>query len=249
MKIWNMDLGSPNLMFRNLYVTQPLFGTMPRFMDRSGAKVSDLKNAAQIISNLRPISFSVSQYAKKEVGFSAAELIKVLPDLVEGSTTEGYSIDYVSLIPYLVQALKEEQEKRAELEKEIAAMQKTIKTIQQTLKGLVPGTGKSNSAPLPEADVPQEEITTASTCRLFQNAPNPFSSATVIRYELANNGDNACIHISNTNGRLLRSIALPAAGGKGQIQISAGDFIPGIYTYSLIVSDKVVDSKRMVVTQ
>lgn len=50
-------------------------------------------------------------------------------------------------------------------------------------------------------------------------------------------------------GRMVENIQLSHTQEVGQVELSAGELFPGAYTYSLLVSGKVIDSKRMVVTE
>ncbi len=56
------------------------------------------------------------------VGFSAQEVQKVFPELVSEDEQGYLSVDYLSLIPMLVEALKTQQARIAELEKKVAAL-------------------------------------------------------------------------------------------------------------------------------
>lgn len=59
---------------------------------------------------------------KVRYGFSAQDLQKVYPDLVTEDADGHLSVDYMGLIPVLVQAMKEQQVKIAELEKKINSL-------------------------------------------------------------------------------------------------------------------------------
>lgn len=88
-----------------------------------------------------------------------------------------------------------------------------------------------------------------SQCSLFQNAPNPFSETTVIRYELPRNAGNASICVFDMQGRRILERALPQGLESGQMEISGNTLQPGMYTYSLLVSGQVTDTKKMLVTK
>jgi hypothetical protein len=57
-------------------------------------------------------------------GFSAQDLQKVYPDLVTKDDNGYLNVDYIGLIPVLVEAMKEQQAKIAELEKKIIDLSK-----------------------------------------------------------------------------------------------------------------------------
>ena len=160
-----------------------------------------------------------------------------------------YAVEYASLIPYLVKAFQEAQvekvaleEQTTELQEQMSELKDQLASLQELMQSLL---AQENINATPK-NSPKNTIQEA---KLFQNLPNPFSEITVIRYELPKTAGNAYLQVFDMSGRMLQNIALPHAQEIGQIEISAGELTPGAYTYSLVVSGKVVDSKRMVVTQ
>jgi Chaperone of endosialidase len=66
---------------------------------------------------------------KKQIGFIAQEVEKVLPELVI-TDSKGYkSVDYVKVIPILLEAIKELNKDRDTLKKDIIAIQNTLKAL------------------------------------------------------------------------------------------------------------------------
>jgi hypothetical protein len=81
---------------------------------------------------------------------------------------------------------------------------------------------------------------------LFQNQPNPFSSTTVIKYYIPETSGPAQIIISDMTGsKELMRVNLVNLGF-GQITINAGTFAAGTYTYTLIVNNQQIDTKKMI---
>jgi hypothetical protein len=85
-------------------------------------------------------------------------------------------------------------------------------------------------------------------CELYGNFPNPFSQSTVIRYTLPPTGKSAQMVIINTAGNIVRKIPLQADVA-GSITIEGGSFPAGIYYYSLYVGNRLVDTKKMILTR
>ncbi|MBN2778498.1 MAG: T9SS type A sorting domain-containing protein, partial [Bacteroidales bacterium] len=83
---------------------------------------------------------------------------------------------------------------------------------------------------------------------LYQNVPNPWGETTTIEYYLPFKTDRARIEIRNAEGKLVNEIALTSQG-KGHIIIGAGAYSEGMYFYTLIVDDQMIDTKRFVLTQ
>jgi hypothetical protein len=60
---------------------------------------------------------------KNQIGFMAQELAQILPEAVKVDEKNGtYSVNYIMLIPVLVEAVKEQQTKIAELEQKITEL-------------------------------------------------------------------------------------------------------------------------------
>lgn len=89
------------------------------------------------------------------------------------------------------------------------------------------------------------ELNNSQTIVLQQNHPNPYAEKTAINYYLPDNTGKAEILFYNTQGRLIKSVEL-INKGKGTLNVFAGDLSSGIYTYTLIVDGKVIETKKMV---
>ncbi len=160
-------------------------------------------------------------------GFIAQELREVFPELVR-EDNEGYlGIDYISLIPVMVEAMKE-------LREEIDLLKSTNEEFESRDKNaLENNNGMENSS---------------QGATLYQNAPNPFSSETEIRYYIPNNAGQASMLIFDMQGTLKKQ--MPITGkGNGSLTINASELPAGMYIYSLIVDGNEIDSKRMILTK
>ena len=154
----------------------------------------------------------------------------VLPQLVHTDNSGYMYVDYIGLIPILVQSINE-------LKAELAAV-----------KGEKQDEGITTPM-LQAAQSSQNEIEASlSAAKLYQNAPNPWSSETVIRYNLPQSVASACIYIYDMQGLQLKSI--PAQGrGESQVTLTARDLKAGMYLYALVADGQLIDSKQMILTQ
>ena len=182
-----------------------------------------------------------------EMGFLAQEVEKVFPDLVV-TDHEGYkSINYIALIPVIVEVVKEQQSEIENQKSLIAAQSKKIAELAGDAGAnvLLPG---SSQARLLAVQGQNETIAAdvAANAFLYQNEPNPFSQSTRIRYFLPAEVQSAFIYIFNMQGALIKSLPADAVGS---LTIEASELTPGMYIYSLIADGKEVDSKRMIVTE
>jgi len=83
---------------------------------------------------------------------------------------------------------------------------------------------------------------------LKQNiTPNPYSENTTINFNLPEGSTNADIIIYDMAGKQLQRIPLTETG-ESSVKIYSGEFEPGMYMYSMIVENQLVDTKNMVIT-
>lgn len=116
------------------------------------------------------------------------------------------------------------------LQEEITALKKEIQAIKQSLIR-----NKDR-----ETNIQNGSIT------LFQNAPNPFNAQTIIRYSIEGEYKNAKIIITSLTGNLLKEFQV---GNEYQyVKINGNELSAGTYIYTLYVDNKMIDSKRMILT-
>lgn len=160
-------------------------------------------------------------------GFIAQELKEVFPDLVETDQNGYMYVDYVSLVPVLVEALKELKGELEELKSD--AMQESP----------LSGDNQLGSASMEVGSI---------LPKLYQNTPNPFNVETVIRYALPESVQNANLYIYDLQGKQLKGIAIEQRG-ESQVTIHGSDLQAGMYIYALIADGQEIDSKRMILTK
>ena len=168
-----------------------------------------------------------------EYGLIAQEVEKIVPEAVVTLHDSTKAINYTSLIPILIEAIKEQQVQIEELKEKLdicCSLNKSLKT--KSLKTGTKTTLDSNKY---------------STCLLYQNYPNPFNSKTTISYVLDKNINNAQLLIFNMQGTLIKSYKNLRVGN-GEIVISSGELNAGMYIYSLIVDGVIIDTKNMILT-
>ena len=162
-------------------------------------------------------------------GFLAQNVKEVFPQLVHTDENGYMSVDYIGLIPILVQSINE-------LRAELAAVKGEKQDEQGTMMQAPAQSGV------------EEAEATLSDAKLYQNAPNPWSSETVIRYRLPQDVVNAMIYIYDMQGSQLKSI--PAQGrGESQVTITANNLGAGMYIYALVADGQLIDSKQMILTK
>ena len=182
----------------------------------------------------------------------AQEVEKVFPELVK-TDADGYkAVSYEKFTPILIEAIKEQSQviekkdaKIKSLEEKAVAQQTQINSLtekmQQFENALIQCCSSSKLA------IGNEQMATDMPS-LQQNAPNPFTVSTVIKYYLPSSVKSAVIKITSINGDAIKSFAIEERG-VNQLIISGNSLSAGTYTYTLIADDKTVDSKLMTLTR
>jgi hypothetical protein len=165
-------------------------------------------------------------------GFLAQDMQKVFPDLVYADSAGMLSIDYIGIIPLLVDGFKEQQTQIDALRLEVEKLKGNSAYLRSTTE-TSDATGIS-------------DLITAS-CILYQNTPNPFQVNTEIRYFLPKEIQQAYICIFDMQGQMLKK--LDASAGDNALTIRGSELQAGMYLYSLIADGKEVDTKRMILTK
>ncbi|MBN1416312.1 MAG: tail fiber domain-containing protein [Bacteroidales bacterium] len=160
------------------------------------------------------------------LGFIAQDVNKVIPEAVYyDDSADIYGIDYIKIIPVLVEAIKEQQ---------------------AIIKSLQPGSS-SDKLKSTAGSGSQENPASEDVPLLYQNFPNPFTESTRIEYYLPDDIGSAAIFIYDMSGLQLKSI--PVSGTEyGNVTINGNELKAGMYMYTLIANGQVIDTKRMILT-
>jgi FtsZ-binding cell division protein ZapB len=212
-----------------------------------------------------------------QLGLSAQEVQKVFPEVVtpagfdveaDGHSISGenyLTVQYDRLIPVLVEAIKEQQNQIDALKSgnkvssiasssnvDIDAMNKEMNQLKsenqmfkekfELLEKSISLLCESGCAGLEKAKQNVEDVDA-----LYQSIPNPTDNEALINYYLSKKYNNASIQINSLEGKNMETIMLDGAQGKGSIKIQLGHYAAQTYFYSLIVDNKVVDTKKLTV--
>ncbi len=185
-----------------------------------------------------------------EYGYLAQELKEVFPDLVSQDSAGYYAVNYIGLIPVIVEALKDQrleiENKQNQIEKQQSQIEKQqvqIDEQREQIKQLVKLIG------IKSIDKKAfEENGIESIPLLLQNTPNPFNQTTEIGYYIPQTVGSANIYIYDVNGVQQRNISI-AERGQGITVLQATALQAGIYFYTLICDGKPVDTKQMILTR
>ena len=159
-----------------------------------------------------------------QYGLDADQLKVVYPELVYEDNNGNVSINYVEMVPLLVQSINE-------LKNEIAE-----------LKGTSPKKAKAQPTAI------EETVSDVDMVRMDQNKPNPFSESTVITLNIPKASQSASIFIYDMSGKQVQSLPVRERG-ETNITVYASDLAAGMYIYTLVVDGKVAVTRRMVVSK
>ena len=158
---------------------------------------------------------------KKQSGFIAQEVERIIPEIVHQSKNGEKGIDYIALIPYLVESIKEQQNQITILQNKLSEFEPISLKNENSIDNLRTG--------------------------FSTNYPNPFSTSTMVDYYILKKVNTAKIIIYDTNGTTITTYQLKERGVKSQLTINKNKLKIGIYFYTMIADDIVVGTKKMIV--
>jgi len=187
---------------------------------------------------------------KRDYGVLAQEVEGVLPDLVD-TCMETWFVNYNAFIGILIAGFKEQQAVIETLQNIIFAQEMDILQLQQLrktvyeLQDIVYDCCKPKGMQM--LSLPEDPELEGEAI-LFQNIPNPFSSNTEISCYLPENTTQATLYIYNLQGAQLKEFPLTQTG-VNTITLYASELPAGMYLYTLVVDNMIIDTKRMILTK
>lgn len=163
-------------------------------------------------------------YTKSHYALDADKLEEVFPDLVYVNKDGNKVINYVEMIPLLVQSINELNEKIEVLEGQAS--------------------GRKAAAVRGTTGVDGSSI---SQNKLYQNTPNPFKEKTTIHFTLADDAKDAAICIFDMTGKPVKK--LPVSLGMDSVSFKGYEIGEGMFLYSLVVNGQEIDTKKMIITK
>jgi len=221
---------------------------LPRFGENAfnGNGVSDdIPSGGLTDKDLRDIEYFNNFHKSLEndgphFGFIAQEVKEIYPELVH-TDKDGYMyIDYIGMIPLLVNAIGELNAQIEEQNAQIEELKADNSELSQAvINAQSPAIGNTQ-----HSQIADDFFRNA----LYQNSPNPFSISTTISMSLRSDVTEAVLYIFDMQGNMLRSIPVNDRGNVS-VTIDGGELNAGMYIYSLIADGNEVASKRMILTK
>ncbi len=176
---------------------------------------------------------------------SAANAVGFTSSIVHRPTNSSdiYRLNYAEIVVPLIQAVQD----LSHIVDSMAIHSKTTDSLLTVLQnccvtGSIQKTMQNNSNEQGNS-TNIHNIELANNAVLYQNAPNPFGEGTTIKYFIPDNMDAQIVFYDNYGNQI--KIYKVAENGMGQLNVSATNLAAGVYSYSLIVNGKVVDTKKM----
>jgi len=215
--------------------------------------VTPINDGLEIIKKLNPVTYfydrenhqNIAFAGNKQYGFISQEVKEILPDLTapivfpasydstgnEISPREEYlGLNYDGFTSIIVEAIQSQQ-------KTIESQQQQIDELKALVQSMV---SSSNTNP----NTQNIELSDKNSIVLNQNVPNPFAESTVIEYSIPIDFTKAQLIFSTVNGTVIKSLDI-LTKGKGTLNVFADDLSTGIYTYTLVVDGRTIETKKM----
>lgn len=185
----------------------------------------------------------------KQYGFIAQEVMEVYPELVSEDENGLLSINYVAFVPLIIEAAKQQKEQIETLQKIVYSQEIEFIKLKRTIESCCYNENKSKlkSSSIYDKTTSMDEII-SENAKLFDNAPNPFSLNTEIRFEIPESSSSAKLIIHDMQGIELKSFDI-SQKGFGSVSISGSELKAGMYLYTLLIDNKIIDTKRMLLTK
>ncbi len=158
-------------------------------------------------------------------GVIADQLKEVYPELVHEDIYGNVSINYIEMVPLLLQSIRELSSEVTTLKEKLGYEDKKVK-----------------------ATSIEDTTSDVDLVKMSQNKPNPFSESSVISLNIPDNVKQALIYIFDMNGKQVKTIEIPERG-KTDITVHASDLNSGMYIYSLATDGDVCVTRKMIVSK
>jgi len=170
--------------------------------------------------------------AGKQVGLIAQEMEAVMPELVSEDAEGMKSINYIGVIPVLVEALKEQHEVIAEKETRIAALEAQNTELQSRLARIEAALGIAADR---QTEVKTEPVSAKAS-------PNPTSGLVTIDLQNTAPAKSVVVNIMDATGR---QVATRNAAGASSLQFDLSQLPTGVYVAQVVADGKMVSSNKV----
>lgn len=222
--IWGgANVGTPGSMWYGMYAYHYATDSDERLKEN----IRDISNSLDLILKLNGKKYDyktdpkddkkLNELKKNQAGYIAQEVINIIPEVVlYDDSVDIYSIDYTKFIPFITEAIKEQQLIIENLQSENQELKIKVASIEENCC-----TNKLKSASIATGTTLAE-----NKAQLDQNIPNPFSKETRIGCFIPEGSVTSILYIYNMNGTQLQQYNINGLG-KQSVTINGSSFEPG----------------------
>lgn len=221
--------------------------TVHEYSDSTSKKnIKPLKSSLDKLKKINGYSYnwkSDSKNEKPQCGLIAQQVEGIIPEVViTDDSTGNKMISYTHLVPYLIEAIKEQNSTIENMAEQIITLKNQVSEIQNCCNS--DGLLKSYNEP----QSTQNNLTNQTNAVLYQNAPNPFKQSTIIKIEIPQNVGSAMVCIYDLTGKQLKCLTVTGRGATS-VQLFANELTAGMYHYALITDGVLIGTKTMILTE
>lgn len=203
---------------------------MPSEVDSNGNPIEDTRDFTRSMSKIHAgfIAQEVEQ-AAAEVGFVSSMVHHPVNE------TDPYALSYSQMVVPLVKAVQEQQVQIDELRDQLS--QCCTSGSNKTDENLGNRFNNDNATIV--------ELGSSDDVILYQNIPNPFGEETTINFYLPQVVRSAKMVFYDNMGKVIKEVVITQKGN-ASIIVRSSELSTGVYSYSLVVDEKVSGTKMMV---
>lgn len=228
--LFQLDINGITRCHALLQISDGRYKTNIKILDGALSKILAMRGTSY---NFAADQLSKGFSADKQVGFIAQEMKNVMPELVKEDANGMLAINYIGVIPVLVEAFKEQHEVITEKETRIAALETQNSELQRRLTRIEAALGITTD---PQADT---KATTASA----KVSPNPTSGLVTIDLQHTAVAKTVTVKIMDAAGREVA--ARTATARERSIQFDLTQFPSGAYVAQIIADGKMIGGNKI----
>ncbi len=176
--------------------------------------------------------------AGKQVGFIAQEMQTVMPELVKTDDAGMMSVNYIGVIPVIVEAFKEQNEAIEEKETRIAVLEVQNNELKAQNQELQDRLARIEAA-LGIAATERQAAPAAVTATI---SPNPTAGIVTVSLNNTASAKSVTVKVLDSTGR---EIASRSAAGTSSVQFDLSQFPAGVYVAQVVADGKMVSANKV----
>ena len=216
-------LTSVNVSINGSLATTGIYNTSDK---KFKTNIKPIESALEKVMQLEGKTYNWKKEAFKDNNFSgelqygliAQDVQKIIPSLVIASENGDLAMNYVGLIPVLIQALKEQQS-------QIEALKSQISENFQ----------KQN-----------QDLIALENTKIISVSPNPSQDVIAVSMNIDKSALNAKLMVYDLKGTILSSLNIHERDNNITRTLQKDNFGKGVYIVSLLINGKSIDSKKII---